>query len=35
MIVATPSDEALLQQFLAKNPGGYCGSGGTGVAMPR
>jgi len=22
------------QQYLAKNPGGYCGLGGTGVAMP-
>jgi len=22
------------QQFLAKNPGGYCGLGGTGVACP-
>jgi len=23
------------QQYLAKNPGGYCGLGGTGVTMPR
>lgn len=23
------------QQYLAKNPGGYCGLGGTGVACPR
>ena len=23
------------QQYLAKNPGGYCGLGGTGVCMPR
>jgi peptide-methionine (S)-S-oxide reductase len=22
------------QQYLAKNPGGYCGLGGTGVCMP-
>jgi len=22
------------QQYLAKNPGGYCGSGGTGVSCP-
>jgi peptide-methionine (S)-S-oxide reductase len=22
------------QQYLAKNPGGYCGLGGTGVACP-
>jgi peptide-methionine (S)-S-oxide reductase len=22
------------QQYLAKNPGGYCGHGGTGVACP-
>ena len=22
------------QQYLAKNPGGYCGMGGTGVACP-
>ncbi|HZL00998.1 MAG TPA: peptide-methionine (S)-S-oxide reductase, partial [Caulobacteraceae bacterium] len=22
------------QQYLAKNPGGYCGVGGTGVACP-
>ncbi|MDQ2727842.1 MAG: peptide-methionine (S)-S-oxide reductase MsrA [Actinomycetota bacterium] len=26
--------EAYHQQYLAKNPGGYCGSGGTGVACP-
>ena len=23
------------QQYLAKNPGGYCGLGGTGIACPR
>lgn len=23
------------QQYLAKNPGGYCGLGGTGVSFPR
>jgi peptide-methionine (S)-S-oxide reductase len=23
------------QQYLAKNPGGYCGIGGTGVACPQ
>ena len=23
------------QQYLAKNPGGYCGIGGTGVSCPR
>jgi peptide-methionine (S)-S-oxide reductase len=22
------------QQYLAKNPGGYCGLGGTGVTCP-
>ncbi|HZH03343.1 MAG TPA: peptide-methionine (S)-S-oxide reductase, partial [Myxococcaceae bacterium] len=22
------------QQYLAKNPGGYCGMGGTGVSCP-
>ena len=22
------------QQYLAKNPGGYCGIGGTGVSCP-
>ncbi|AWM60258.1 peptide-methionine (S)-S-oxide reductase MsrA [Stutzerimonas stutzeri] len=26
--------EAHHQQYLAKNPGGYCGLGGTGVCMP-
>lgn len=26
--------EAYHQQYLAKNPGGYCGLGGTGVALP-
>lgn len=26
--------EAEHQQYLAKNPGGYCGHGGTGVACP-
>ena len=25
--------EAYHQQYLAKNPGGYCGLGGTGVAF--
>jgi peptide-methionine (S)-S-oxide reductase len=23
------------QQYLAKNPGGYCGLGGTGVTCPE
>jgi peptide-methionine (S)-S-oxide reductase len=27
--------EAYHQQYLAKNPDGYCGLGGTGVACPR
>lgn len=27
--------EAYHQQYLAKNPGGYCGLGGTGVSCPR
>ena len=26
--------EASHQQYLAKNPNGYCGLGGTGVACP-
>ena len=26
--------EAYHQQYLAKNPGGYCGMGGTGVCLP-
>ena len=26
--------EADHQQYLAKNPGGYCGLGGTGVSCP-
>ncbi len=26
--------EAYHQQYLAKNPDGYCGIGGTGVCMP-
>ena len=26
--------EAYHQQYLAKNPGGYCGLGGTGVCLP-
>ena len=26
--------EAYHQQYLAKNPGGYCGIGGTGIAFP-
>ena len=26
--------EAYHQQYLAKNPGGYCGIGGTGVSCP-
>jgi peptide-methionine (S)-S-oxide reductase len=36
-IVAAPTfyfAEAYHQQYLAKNPGGYCGLGGTGVAFP-
>ena len=27
--------EAYHQQYLAKNPSGYCGLGGTGIACPR
>ena len=27
--------EAYHQQYLAKNPGGYCGLGGTGVSYPQ
>lgn len=27
--------EGYHQQYLAKNPGGYCGLGGTGVSCPR
>jgi peptide-methionine (S)-S-oxide reductase len=27
--------EAYHQQYLARNPGGYCGLGGTGVSCPR
>ena len=26
--------ESYHQQYLAKNPGGYCGIGGTGVSCP-
>ncbi|ENG7726911.1 peptide-methionine (S)-S-oxide reductase, partial [Pseudomonas aeruginosa] len=26
--------EAYHQQYLAKNPNGYCGLGGTGVCLP-
>jgi peptide-methionine (S)-S-oxide reductase len=26
--------ETYHQEYLAKNPGGYCGVGGTGVACP-
>jgi peptide-methionine (S)-S-oxide reductase len=26
--------EGYHQQYLAKNPGGYCGIGGTGVSCP-
>jgi len=26
--------EAYHQQYLARNPGGYCGLGGTGVSCP-
>jgi peptide-methionine (S)-S-oxide reductase len=26
--------ESYHQQYLAKNPGGYCGLGGTGVCLP-
>ncbi len=36
-IVAAPEfyyAEAYHQQYLGKNPGGYCGLGGTGVACP-
>jgi methionine-S-sulfoxide reductase len=37
-IIAAPEfyyAEDYHQQYLAKNPGGYCGLGGTGVACPR
>lgn len=37
-IVAAPEfyyAEEYHQQYLAKNPGGYCGLGGTGVAFPQ
>ncbi|RAJ71661.1 peptide-methionine (S)-S-oxide reductase [Streptomyces sp. Amel2xB2] len=27
--------EARHQQYLEKNPGGYCGAGGTGIRLPR
>ena len=27
--------ESYHQQYLAKNPGGYCGLGGTGICLPR
>ena len=27
--------ETYLQQYLPKNPGGYCGLGGTGVCLPK
>jgi peptide-methionine (S)-S-oxide reductase len=27
--------ETYHQQYLAKNPGGYCGLGGTGVCLPK
>ena len=36
-ILAAPSfyyAETYHQQYLAKNPGGYCGLGGTGVSCP-
>jgi peptide-methionine (S)-S-oxide reductase len=36
-IVAAPEffyAEDYHQQYLAKNPNGYCGSGGTGVSCP-
>jgi len=36
-IIAAPAfyhAEDYHQQYLAKNPGGYCGIGGTGVACP-
>jgi len=36
-IVAAPEfyfAEGYHQQYLAKNPGGYCGIGGTGVTCP-
>jgi peptide-methionine (S)-S-oxide reductase len=36
-IVAAPEfyfAEDYHQQYLAKNPGGYCGVGGTGVSCP-
>jgi peptide-methionine (S)-S-oxide reductase len=37
-IVAAPEfyyAEDYHQQYLAKNPGGYCGLGGTGVSCPE
>lgn len=37
-IIAAPEfyyAEEYHQQYLAKNPGGYCGLGGTGVAFPQ
>ncbi|MBA1330203.1 methionine sulfoxide reductase A, partial [Candidatus Endoriftia persephone str. Guaymas] len=37
-IIAAPNfyfAEAYHQQYLAKNPNGYCGLGGTGVSFPR
>jgi len=37
-IIAAPEfyyAEAYHQQYLAKNPGGYCGLGGTNVCMPE
>jgi peptide-methionine (S)-S-oxide reductase len=37
-ILAAPSfyfAEEYHQQYLAKNPGGYCGLGGSGVALPE
>jgi peptide-methionine (S)-S-oxide reductase len=33
-ISRTVASDCSHQQYLAKNPGGYCGIGGTGVSCP-